>query len=75
MPLQLFFKNNRTFLLPENFGNLRIYSNTEKNDDLQSNFLSGRIFKGIDDIFNHGVKAWRELNRETIKSICAGAPI
>lgn len=42
---------------------------------LKSNFLSGRIFNGLEDIFDHGVKAWRELSGKIIKSIRNGAPI
>lgn len=42
---------------------------------LKSNFLSGRIFKNMEDIFNHGVRAWQQLTKSTIKSICAGAVI
>jgi transposase len=44
-------------------------------DYLKSNFLSRRIFSVIEDIFDYGVKAWRELKETIIKSICAGAPI
>lgn len=42
---------------------------------LKSNFLSGRIFNGMEDIFDHGVRAWQQLTRDTVKSICAGAVI
>ncbi|MBK8200784.1 MAG: transposase [Bdellovibrionales bacterium] len=42
---------------------------------LKSNFLSGRVFDGLEDIFDHGVRAWRQLNPEMVKSICAGAAI
>jgi transposase len=42
---------------------------------LKTNFLSGRIFHGIEDIFDHGVRAWRQLSNDTVKSICAGAVI
>jgi transposase len=42
---------------------------------LKTNFLSGRIFTGLEDIFDHGVQAWRQLNDEIVKSICAGAAV
>lgn len=42
---------------------------------LKSNFLSGRIFSGLESIFDYGVLAWKELSTDLVKSICAGAPI
>lgn len=38
---------------------------------LKSNFLSGRVFKDMADIFDYGVRAWRELSNDNVKSICA----
>lgn len=38
---------------------------------LKSNFLSGRVFKDMTEIFDYGVRAWRELNSDVIKSVCA----
>ena len=42
---------------------------------LKTNFLSGRIFTDMEDIFDHGVRAWGQLNNGIVKSICAGAAI
>lgn len=42
---------------------------------LKSNFLSGRIFHGLEDIFDHGVMAWRQLSDSIVKSICAGTTV
>ena len=42
---------------------------------LKSNFLSGRVFNGLEDIFDHGVNAWRALDFKIVKSICSGAAI
>jgi transposase len=39
---------------------------------LKSNFLSGRIFKNMSDILDYGVRAWRELSQDIVKSVCAG---
>lgn len=40
---------------------------------LKSNFLSGRVFKDMPEIFDYGVRAWKELTDELVKSICASA--
>jgi transposase len=37
---------------------------------LKSNFLSGRVFKDMDEIFSYGVRAWRELTRCIVRSVC-----
>ena len=42
---------------------------------LKSNFLSGRNFSGLENIFDYGVLAWNELTHEIVKSICSGASI
>jgi transposase len=38
---------------------------------LKSNFLSRKIFRDMEDIFDVGSLAWRKLTRSRIKSICA----
>ena len=42
---------------------------------VKSNFLSGRIFEGLEDIFDYGVRAWNALKTHIVKSVCAGAPL
>jgi transposase len=37
---------------------------------LKSNFLSGRIFKDMNEIFTYGMRAWAELTNGIIQSIC-----
>lgn len=38
---------------------------------LKSNFLSGRVFKDMAEIFDYGVRAWNALTRDVVKSVCA----
>lgn len=42
---------------------------------LKSNFLSGRVFKDMAEIFDFGVKAWNQLTQETVQKICASGLI
>jgi transposase len=37
---------------------------------LKSNFLSRKIFEDMEDIFDIGTQAWRELSSSTVKSVC-----
>lgn len=37
---------------------------------LKENFLSGRCLANMEEIFEYGQQAWRQLNREIIQSIC-----
>jgi transposase len=37
---------------------------------LKSNYLSRKIFAGMEHIFDAGVLAWRKISRSTVKSIC-----
>ena len=38
---------------------------------MKDNFLSNRIFKDMDAIFEAGVNAWNEVTVEVVKSVCA----
>lgn len=42
---------------------------------LKSNFLSGRVFQGMKEIFDAGVKVWNELTHDNVRSICASGLI
>jgi hypothetical protein len=39
-------------------------------DYVKENFLSTRVFGGMEEIFDYGVRAWRELTPEIIASVC-----
>lgn len=38
---------------------------------LKSNYLSGRVFKDMTEIFDYGVRAWNALTSDVVKSVCA----
>ena len=40
-------------------------------DYLKENFLSGRIFVDMEEIFDYGVRAWNPVDKKIIKSVCA----
>lgn len=37
---------------------------------MKNNYLSNRIFKGMEDILQAGVRAWRNVTEEIVKSVC-----
>lgn len=37
---------------------------------LKENFLSGRCLENMEEIFEYGQRAWRQLTRNLVKSIC-----
>lgn len=39
-------------------------------DYLKENYLSGRVFANMEEIFDYGVRAWQTLTPETISSVC-----
>jgi putative transposase len=39
-------------------------------DYVKENYLSGRVFAGMEEIFDYGVRAWRMLSPEIIRSVC-----
>ena len=39
-------------------------------DYLKENYLSGRVFADMEEIFDYGVRAWKELTPEIVKSVC-----
>lgn len=38
---------------------------------LKQNYLSKKIYNGLEDIFDVGAEVWNSLSKKTIKSICA----
>lgn len=40
-------------------------------DYLKENYLSGRVFADMDEIFEYGIRAWQALSSVIIKSVCA----
>jgi hypothetical protein len=42
-------------------------------DYLKENYLSGRVFADMEEIFDYGVRAWRALTPKIISSVCAAS--
>lgn len=39
-------------------------------DYLKENYLSGRVFADMEEVFDYGIRAWQELTPEIISSVC-----
>ena len=44
-------------------------------DYLKENYLSGRVFADMEEIFEYGTRAWRNLTPQIVSSVCASSMI